>query len=101
MITGFGAGGVDATLSEDKTYVEVIVTGPQPRRYRIRVTESDQLEIVNMEDSSFLVEEIERMIGTRVWANVNQDYEGYELMGTYEAAEYIAKYIGDNFARKD
>lgn len=101
MIIGFGSGGVQASLSEDRTYVEIITSGPQPTTYRIRIDSDNQLEIINMDDDAIIMEEIEQMITPKVFPLWDHDYGSYELRGIYEAAENIVKYIRENFVRKN
>ena len=101
-ITGFGYNGVDVALSEDKT--EVLITAkdaPQPMRYKIRYKPDGTLEIINLDDDKVLIEELEDILSDNIYAQENKSYGSYELMGMYEAAQDITKYIRENFVRKN
>lgn len=101
-ITGFGFGGMDAALSDDKTEVLIIVRdAPQPMRYKIRSRVDGTLEIINLDDDEYIVEEIESILNDKIWARENREYESYELMGMFEAAQAVVKYIREKFVAKD
>lgn len=101
-ISGFGFGGMSAALSDDKTEVLILVRdAPMPMRYKIRPREDGTLEIINLDDDDFLVEEIESILNDKIYARENREYESYELMGRFEAAQAVVKYIREHFVAKD
>lgn len=101
-ISGFGFGGMSAGLSDDKTEVLILVRdSPIPMRYKIRSMDSGTLEIINLDDDEYIVEEIESILNAKIYARENREYESYELMGRFEAAQAVVKYIRENFDAKE
>lgn len=101
-ITGFGCAAIDASMSNDKTEILIIVRdAPIPMKYKIRSREDGTLEIVNLDDDENHIEEVESILNTKIYARENREYESYELMGMFEAAQAIVKYIRENFDAKE
>lgn len=101
-ITGFGSGGFDVSMSKDRTQISITSQNtPIPMRYRVAANDDGTLKIVNLDDTSFIVEEIEKIIGDHVYSQWDEDYDSYELIGINSAAYQIFKLIEEHFVRKD
>lgn len=101
-VTGFGSGGFYVSMSGNRKQISVTSEDtPIPMRYRIVANDDGTLKIMNLDDTSFIVEEIEKIIGDHVYSQWDKDYDSYELIGVNSAAYQIFKLIEEYFVKKD